>query len=488
MKKIAFTYLNELFKKQIEYTVNTIFQDYEVDVSIINYKDFKGLNQNFDLVISYGNIENDNEAQIILLEGPLFSQEYLTIESIPKHIQFYKELPVFFNNRGMDYFRRDIEDKIIINVDIIQTSFFFLTCYEEYIIDEYDKYGRFNIEKSTLYKYNLLNRPVVNESIQWFVDILNANYNLNIKKKNLWGSKGFQVLLSHDVDVVSKYLSLLREIRLQLSILLVNRKPLEVIKRIKGYIATNLVRMIKDPCDTFDMILTMEKEKGYNSSFYFMSDGKGYSLKNKKVKGIIKKLNCANKEIGFHPGLGTAHDEKLFIKELTLFKKEFNRSAKIGIRQHYLSFNAQKTWGIQDKYNIRYDTTLCFPERAGFKVGYCLPYKPYDLKNDRIFDVWEMPLIVMDGSLMQYMKLDFYHAAEYIKELVVNVEIHKGIFVLLWHNSAISKEYNIHSIDIFKWFYDYIKGCNCDVTSGENIISKYEKTIQEDENGVYKRA
>jgi hypothetical protein len=477
MKRIAFIYFNETFKSQIEYTVNTIFQDYEIDVSIINSKDFKCLKQDFDLVISYGGINDCHEAHLILLEGPLFSQEYLTVKSIPTKIEFLEGLPVFFKNKCKDYFVEYLTGKIIINVDIIQTSFFFLTCYEEYIIDEYDKYGRFNIEKSTLYNHNLLSRPVVNESIQWFVDLLNANYSLNIKKKNLWGEKNFQVLLSHDVDVVSKYLSFIREVRLQLSILLINRKPLEVLKRIRGYVATNICKIEQDPCDTFEMILSMEREKGYNSSFYFMADGKGYSPKNKKVKNIIKKVIHAENEIGFHPGLGTAQDESLFSKELTIFNKEFNGTDKIGIRQHYLSFNAQKTWPIQEKHGIRYDSTLCFPDQAGFKVGYCLPYKPYDLKKNKIIELWEIPLIVMDGSLMQYMKLDFEKSVEYIMQLVEKVEMHKGIFVLLWHNSAISKEYNIHSRDIFQWFYDYIKNCNCDVTSGENIISKYEKTI-----------
>ena len=329
-----------------------------------------------------------------------------------------KDYLFFLRIDDENYFKKNVGDKLIVNIDIIQTSFFFLTCYEEYIIDEYDIYGRFNIKKSTLYKYNLINRPVVNESIQWFVDTLNSKYNFNIKKKNLWGEKNFQVLLSHDVDVVSKYLTFMREVRLQLSILLIDRKPIEVLKRIKGYIATKLCKIEKDPCDTFNMILDMEKDRGYNSSFYFMTDGKGYSPTNKKVKEILKQISHANNEIGFHPGLGTAEDESLFNKEFIIFKKEFNGADKVGVRQHYLSFNAQKTWSIQEKHGINYDTTLCFPEQAGFKGGYCLPYKPYDLKNNRIIDIWEIPLIVMDGSLMQYMKLDFKGSIEYIKELL----------------------------------------------------------------------
>jgi len=114
-----------------------------------------------------------------------------------------------------------------------------------------------------------------------------------------------------------------------------------------------------------------------------------------------------------------------------------------------------------------------------------MPYKPYDLNNNRIIDIWEIPLIVMDGSLLQYMQLDFKRSAECIIDLIKKVETHNGIFVLLWHNSAISEEYNIYSKDLFMWFYDYIKNCNCDVTSGKNIILKYEKVIQEDENGIF---
>ena len=94
-----------------------------------------------------------------------------------------------------------------------------------------------------------------------------------------------------------------------------------------------------------------------------MTDGKTYSPKNKKVKDIISRITHANNEIGFHPGLGTNHDESLLNKELTIFKKEFDGTNKIGIIQHYLSFNAQKIWSIQEKHGIYYDITLCFPEQ-----------------------------------------------------------------------------------------------------------------------------
>ena len=41
---------------------------------------------------------------MILLEGPLFSKEYLTLKSIPTEIESYEGLPVFFKNRRRKLF------------------------------------------------------------------------------------------------------------------------------------------------------------------------------------------------------------------------------------------------------------------------------------------------------------------------------------------------------------------------------------------------
>ena len=119
MKQIAFIYFNDEFKNKIEYTVNTIFRDYEVDVLILSVHDFKHLNQKFDLVISYGNVKDSSFVNIVLLEGHLFSNEYLTLKSIPTEIQSFDGLPVFFMNRDEDYFKKDVGDKLMSEINLL---------------------------------------------------------------------------------------------------------------------------------------------------------------------------------------------------------------------------------------------------------------------------------------------------------------------------------------------------------------------------------
>lgn len=69
----------------------------------------------------------------------------------------------------------------------------------------------------------------------------------------------------------------------------------------------------------------------------------------------------------------------------------------LGCRQHLLRFEVPTTWRIQEKAGFVYDTTLSFADHDGFRCGICLPSEPYDLVENRILSLWEIPLTVMDG-------------------------------------------------------------------------------------------
>lgn len=476
MKKLLFIHDNIEFRNQIEYCVGTIFDNFEVELTIICGIEKIYKEESWDLVIYYGDNLNFKIADVIILSSDLFNiKNYLKQSSIRKSIEYFETLPIFFKNKNFDFFVENIEEKIIFNIDIIQTLFYFLTSYEEFVINEYDKYGRFNINKSILYKFNLIQRPIVNETITFLMEKINLYKNIAINKKELWKDKDFAVLLSHDVDIISKFLPFIKEMRLYISMLLIDRKPKEMFKRVVSYIKSKLIKNYKDNINTFDYILDLEKKYNYHSSFYFMTDGSTYEIKNKKVKSLIKNITQLGNEIGLHPGLGTSNNEIKFMKQIIKFKNNTKFRSKIGIRQHYLSFYSAKTWNIHNKFKVLYDSSLGFPQIAGFKVGYCLPYKPYNLITNSVMKVWEIPLIVMDGSLLEYMKLDYLKSIEYISVLISEVRKHKGVFVLLWHNSALSDEYNIYAKDIFQWVYEYIGKLNCCVESGENIILQYKQ-------------
>ena len=81
-----------------------------------------------------------------------------------------------------------------------------------------------------------------------------------------------------------------------------------------------------------------------------------------------------------------------------------------------------------------YDTSLGYADREGFRNSYCLPFRPYNHQEDRMYDTWEIPLTVMDVTLFQYRKLKFDQALCSVRELLKEVNKFQGVFVLLWHN------------------------------------------------------
>ena len=71
-------------------------------------------------------------------------------------------------------------------------------------------------------------------------------------------------------------------------------------------------------------------------------------------------------------------------------------------------FDVRNTWKILEENKIQYDLTLGYPEMPGFKCGICYPFHVFDIVNKKKLNLIEIPLIIMDVSLMDYLKnIDF---------------------------------------------------------------------------------
>ena len=110
----------------------------------------------------------------------------------------------------------------------------------------------------------------------------------------------------------------------------------------------------------------------------------------------------------------------------------------------------------------------------GLGGGICSPFKPYDLINNKIIDIYEIPLILMDGTLVEkeYMGLSPEEGLLYAKELIDRVKDVNGVFTLLWHNSSFD---NTSKWGQWKYVYQeilkYAYSENALGVSGEDLIS-----------------
>jgi hypothetical protein len=229
------------------------------------------------------------------------------------------------------------------------------------------------------------------------------------------------------------------------------------------------------------MIHQIEKQFNATSSFYFLpQQGKAgewenadYKVTSKGIKRVISFLKTKGNEIGVHGSFGTHnHPDKL--------KTDIDRidhDEVYGNRFHFLMFDPDRTVSVLEKCHIKYDTSLCFAERIGFRRGSCYPYYLYDFTNMRISEVMEIPLIVMDTTLAdkKYMDIDPKDALPVIIELIDETEKFGGVFTILWHNTFFSNYKYPGWKDVYLKTLDYCKRRQGVLTNGRAIYETIKR-------------
>lgn len=335
---------------------------------------------------------------------------------------------------------------IEINVDIFGTCFFLLSRYEEAVLKDTDEHERFPYKSSILNKYNLINRPIVNEYIEllWFY------------MKKLWPSlerknHEFRIDPTHDVDnPFLSYLSFGRLLR-SIGVDFVKRKEYFIpFLKTKSWAYSKLFQNRKhDIFNNFDQIMDIDEKYGLNSTFYFMSntsneryDG-NYDIEKPEIRNILNRINDRGHNIGLHTSYETFLNSNLIKNEFDRLKKICDQENIIqdnwGSRQHYLRLKIPETFSNLDKSGLNYDSSLYFGESPGFRSSICFPYKVYDLVKRGPLKILEKPLTIMDISLFEkdYLGLDYTNAMKTIKEVSKQVKTYGGELVLLWHNDSL---------------------------------------------------
>lgn len=321
------------------------------------------------------------------------------------------------------------DNTILIENDIIGTSFIFLSRIEE-LNNNQDKFGRYQFKYSLADRFNIITRPVVNEYINFIKDsIIYLCPSLAFKKNE------FKIILSHDIDSINKWSwkNLIKH-----AIYGLFKK--DYLKKYLDYFHSKM-NFKKDPFYNFNRIMNISESKKLNSLFLFMALEKNEFDYRYPLKKIIPAINEIKKRDNHNFGI---HISKLAYNDLNRCSEEISRLSKISkskiiySRQHYLMFDPKKTWAILNANGIKYDLSLGYPEMPGFRCGICYPFKTFDIVEKKKLDLIEIPLIVMDVSILDYLKgVDFDIQ---LKKILKNVRKYDGLLNVLWHNDQFDSE------------------------------------------------
>lgn len=276
----------------------------------------------------------------------------------------------------------------------------------------------------------------------------------------------FAVCLTHDIDVV--YQSAFRKGRIMMSSLIAGKVK-------EALISAEQFRSKKLPRCNFNEIMTLEERYGARSTFYFLALAPGdrsYLFDVKDLESEIGAIADSGWEIGLHGGHQAYRDSVALETEKRRLEAILGRSVT-GYRSHFLRFKVPETWEHLSQAGFKYDATFGYADCAGFRNGMCYPFKPFNLKTSRQIDILEIPLVIMDSTLDQYMRLDILTAWELTRHLIDAVERCHGVITILWHNTSMFGE----RLKFYEKVLQYCMEKGAWMTSAAEVCSWWERYV-----------
>lgn len=379
------------------------------------------------VVINYSNSIVESAIQIVP-NNYLFA---LDLKDFPKiELSEWNGIPVFFETNG------------IIPFDLFGAIFFLLSRVEEYTTLKRDSHQRFNAAFS-LFSTDFIQRPVIDE---WLIK-LKAEF-LNGTALT-FAERQFKWINTYDIDVAYAY----RFRTMKHVIAAAGRNIL------RGDLKSFLTRFKvllgdkKDPYDTYAFQREVSTKYADETIYFFLlGDKSQYDRNLPHTSNGMKSLVESSAEfarVGIHPSYLSGEKTGQLSVEINRLSNIASNEI-IASRQHFLRLKLPSTYRNLLECGIRQDYSMGYADMPGFRSGTCTPHYFFDLEKQIKTDLKIFPLVVMEGSLRDYLKLDYAGAKEIINSLITAVRSVNGTFISLWHNDTLADEPQNYWGDLYR--------------------------------------
>jgi len=324
--------------------------------------------------------------------------------------------------------------------DVLASAVLVLSRFEEIDAARRDEHGRFRSADSIAARDGYLDRPIVDEwglALEQVIQALEPGFR---------AERRLRVKISHDVDLIGIPFRW-REPAVQI----IARRQFGVALRdlLSGFTGV-------EPGSLGQVIQICEQVQAreLKPALYWKASARtahdsGYDIADPRVARVMEWARARGVEMGVHPGYYTFNNSAELGAEVERCRQAIGERA-IGGRQHYLRWSPE-TWLHWEQCGLAYDSTVGFADCVGFRAGTCWPYRPWLWKENRRAELLEIPLIVMEQSLISpvYMGLSPEESVAAVTSLLRKCAAVGGVFTLLWHNNCLGHPYAEHFAPIF---------------------------------------
>lgn len=391
----------------------------------------------------------------LIIEDHFFSNytsnlNYLNIKNLPAPPSFFKTILGMEEDVIVIYGRPflDVHSTFVnCGIDIFATTFFLLSRWEEIVITKRDNHERFPSEESYVVKHKIEHRPIINEYAEFLGNIL---FNLDNSLKRF--TRNSNIFVSCDVDIPFEFTKFTIKIlakRLYHGIIK-QRSLTNSLQSLANFFLSYFGNFKYDIFyKNIKWIISENNKHGNKVAFYFIPkkthihfDKTSIPVSEKRMKKLLNDIISSGNEIGIHPGYMTYNNGQIFNESFDLLKRSLksleSESVLTGGRQHFLRYDVITTPGLYESVGLKYDSSLGFADRPGFRCGICNEFNMFDILNKKVLTVKQRPLILMECSVISKRYMGLGYSDEAINKMIKYKNIcykYGGDFTLLWHNA-----------------------------------------------------
>jgi len=372
-----------------------------------------------DKVIFYGPVTDglNIQASTLLWEKDIKAHDYQSGS--------WNELYVLYYNKA---------SQNRVPFDLFAGLFFLLSRYEEYGTYTPDRHGRYPFTASVLAINQVLERPVIDEWVHWFRQLLISTWHIELP------GLSFSFQPSYDIDIAWSYKNKgFGRWAGAAAKALVTGDVQSLISRIK--VATGSA---PDPYDAFGWMQSLHRQYHLAPLYFILSADrvtsfdKNISPGHPEMQKLVRSLH-ADGTTGIHPSYFTHNDSSKFLGEKQALETTL-KSPVSHSRQHYIRLFFPATYrmllsgGILNDYSMGYSTTL------GFRAGTSHSFYWYDLEREEMTRLRIHPFCFMDTTAHYDLGLSVVAAFERLDSMKQRLEKCGGSLHTIFHNFSLGTD------------------------------------------------
>jgi len=359
--------------------------------------------------------ERISENEFFVLPSHLLFETGISEQHIDRFDIFGR--PAFFRTEGDFPF------------DIFAAAFFLVSRYEEYLLFQPDKYGRYPHQASVAYRENFLDCPLINYWLDDFKKTLGGKF-----PQLIFRMKDFKFIPSYDIDIAYSY-------------------KLKGLKRNLGGFCRSLVKgewnylldrwdvlfnKKKDPFDAYEWLDSLHLYCRTRAYYFFLiaAKQKGADKNISPDKADMRSLiayHASGYTVGIHPSWQSGDNEKVFMEEVNQLREITGSPVKYS-RQHYIRMRLPETYRVLIKVGIDKDFSMGYGTTNGFRASIASSFYWYDLKADQKTGLMIFPFCFMDSTSYYEKQQSPGSAFTELMDYYRKIKQVNGLMVTIWHN------------------------------------------------------